>query len=201
VPASTRGVALALSSVGQLDGGKAVLRRLEQRNCTVAILQSTNGSRARPPVSTRACRLRPLIFLPGHSQAGRRIRGLRALAIDYGSTGTGFAADPRAVQHDRPRIDRPPNARVPPSGEQAIDSLPGREQRGSVRHGTPPRGIQQHIEDVIDDGPHWPGRWSPNSRKWRQQGFQDSPFRCPSGHWRSGASPHMLRAGGCGPLG
>ena len=149
-------------------------------------LDDALGMRARPSVSTRAWRLRPLTFFPafpGSGFAGPRtgsparpagLGSLDALAVDDRRRGAGLATGPLAVGHDQGVVDPLEQTAVAPRREPAVDRAPRREVRWQKAPGDP---AAHDIEDGVDDLAQRPGARPASPMGRRQKGLNHAPFR------------------------
>src|SRR5262249_25963932 len=119
------------------------------KSCTFA--GSTATAQTSPSVSTRMCRLRPLISFPRVEPLGPAgLGGLDALAVDDGPPGGVLLAPQPSEADAEDGVDLLEDALIPPGVEVVTDELPG---RGVVRQHPPGTAAAGQVAHGVDDLP------------------------------------------------
>ena len=116
------------------------------RSCTLAAVTTT--VRTSPRVSTRICRLRPLMFWAYRSRGPPFFGGLHGLTIDDPGTRLAPLPSGHADITAEQVMHQLPSPIVAPAPKILIDDLPGREIMGQQ---APSTATTQDIEDGVQD--------------------------------------------------
>ena len=125
-------------------------------------------------MSTRACRLRPLIFLPASYPRGPPASVVLTLWVSM-TAAVGPASRPTrsTIARHQLMVQALPCSVITKAGEPAIRRLVRWEM---LRQHAPGTAAAQHVEDGIDDFAHRPGPFSAGPCGRRQQRREHLPF-------------------------